>query len=65
MTAKSKTRTPADAPVTLTDYETKLIASVRELPAADRANVAHSIASFCIAAADGFKAGGYREGEPA
>jgi hypothetical protein len=50
------------APIKLTDYETQLIASVRQLPAPDRANVSRSITYFCIAAADGFKAGGYSEG---
>lgn len=48
--------------IVLTDYEAQLVASVRKLPAPDRANVSRSITYFCIAAADGFKAGGYSEG---
>jgi hypothetical protein len=56
---------PKAAPVALTDYEAQLIASVRKLPAPDRANVSRSIAYFCIAAAEGFQAGGYCEGAAA
>ena len=60
-----KTTARANTAFRLTDYEVQLIASVRKLPAQDRANVSRSITFFCIAAADGFQAGGYSEGATA
>jgi hypothetical protein len=65
MPTKTKARTPDGEIVALPAYQADLIAKINALPPLDRANIAGSIACFCFAAAEGFKAGAARTGEAA
>ncbi len=57
MSIETKARTPEGEIIELSAYQVALIEKINALPPLERKNLALSIGGFCLAVAEGFRAG--------